>query len=236
MPTTSNWIDLVPTCTNVYVYQSDLICEDCGLATIAQLEKQGVEDTGDSDDFPQGPHSDGGGEADSPYHCGMGAECQNRIHVPGGATIGCPLANPLTEDGARYLCEQLAENIVSRNTHKRQVGRLWASIYSDYLRNGQYCPLALMPVEKIPFALSLVKILTSLKKKEKAGIMPEAFTDCSYIYGGATSPEKTILWRVEATNDGEFSDPKTVYLPPSESHERTLQDAIEEAISEGAWD
>ena len=26
----SNWIELVPVCTDVYMYQADLICEDCG--------------------------------------------------------------------------------------------------------------------------------------------------------------------------------------------------------------
>jgi hypothetical protein len=235
MPSTSNWIDLIPVCTDVYVYQADLICDDCGDVIIRKLEKQGVENTGESDDFPQKSYYTGGGEADSPNHCGMGEECQNRIHVPGGATIGCPLGNPLTSDGIKWLFERLAENIVSKDIHHRLVGRLWAHIYSDYLRN---CPLALLQIENITFSFapSLVKILNSLKGKEKAGIMPEAFTDCSYIYGGASSPEKTILWRVEATNDGKFANPETVYLPPSEVHERTLQDMIEEAISEGAWD
>ena len=235
MPTKSDWISFVPTSSDAYIYQADLICEDCGNDTIARLEKMGIKDTGNSDGFPQGPHSDGGGESDSPQHCGMGARCANRIHIPGGATIGCPLGNPLTSDGVKYLCENLANDIVSTDAHHRKVGRLWAHIYSDCLRD---CPLIPLSTKflKTPIAHSLIKILEHLKKKERTPIMPEIFTDCSCIYGGMTSSDKTILWRVEATNDGSYGDPETVYLPPSEAHERTLQDMVEEAISEGAWD
>lgn len=235
MPTRTDWINLIPTCSDAYVYNADFICEDCGEATIARLEKMGIEDTGDSDGFPQGPHSDGGGESDSPQHCGMGARCVNKIHIPGGVTIGCPLGNPLTSDGVKYLRDSLAEDIVSTSAHKRMVGRLWAHIYSDCLRD---CPLISLSTQflKTPIAHSLIKILESLKKKERAPMMPEIFTDCSCIYGGATASEKTVLWRVEATDDGSYDDPATVYLPPSEAHERTLQDMVEEAISEGAWD
>ena len=232
MSSKSNWIDSVVTSFDVYVYDADLICEDCGLATIARLEKQGIEDSGDSNDFPQ-PHSDGGGESDSPQHCGRGSNCVHKIHVPGGVSIGCPLGNSLTGDGIKYLHDTLAEDIISTIAHQRKVGRLWAHIYGDYLRD---CPLVLLAIGKNPIASSLFEILKRLKKKEKAEIMTEAFTDYSCIYGGASSPEKTILWRVEATDDGKFSDPETVYLPPSESHERTLQDMVEEAISEGAWE
>ena len=39
----SNWIELVPVCTDVYMYQADLICEDCGNKIIEQLKKEGVE-------------------------------------------------------------------------------------------------------------------------------------------------------------------------------------------------
>ena len=67
----SNWIELVPVCTDVYMYQADLICEDCGNKIIEQLKKEGVEDDGDSDRVPQGPYSNGGEEADSPHHCGV---------------------------------------------------------------------------------------------------------------------------------------------------------------------
>ena len=174
----------MPTSSDAYMYNADLICEDCGNKIVEQLEKKGIENTGDSNDFPQGPYSDGGGESDVPQHC--------------------------------------------------KVGRLWARIYSDYLRDCR--PLTPLSIEKTPFADSLIKILARLKKKEKARIMPEIFTDCSCIYGGATSPDKTTLWRVVAGDNGDYEDPETVYLPPSEAHERTLQDAIEEAISEGAWD
>jgi hypothetical protein len=231
MPT--NWIDLVPTCSNVYVYQADFVCEDCGSKIVERLEKEGTEDTGNSDDFPQGPYPDGGGESDAIQHCGMGEKCVNRVRVPGGVTIGCPLGNSLTSEGVEYLRQTVAKDIVSESAHKRGVGRLWAHIYADALRNYR---LASLRLDADPIAQSLIKKLKDLKRKEKAFFAPEILVDCSYIYGKINSPDKTILWRVEATNTGGFGPAETITLPASESHERSLRDMIEEAISEGAWD
>lgn len=233
----ANWIELVPVCSDVYVYQADLICEDCGNKIIKQLKKEKVEDTGDSDRFPQGPHSDGSGEADSPYHCGMNEKCINKVHIPGGVSIGCPLGNPLTSEGATYVREVVARDITDESAHKRRVGRLWAHIYSNVLRD---CPLHRIDLAKTSIANSLIKTLEKYKNTEKAKILPEIFTDCSYIYGSAYSPGKfspiTNLWRTKANDTGRFSPLEILLLRPSEIHERTHQDMIEEAISEGAWD
>lgn len=246
MPSKTNWIRLAPVCSDIYAYQADLICEDCAGKIIEELEKKGVEDTGDSDDFPQGPHGDGGGEADSPGHCGNGLGCVNAIKVPGGTKIGCPFGNPLTDDGTSYVREKLAHDIVCEtNPHSHGVQLLWSHFYPDVLRD---CPLIRFPVDNptsfilsstspSPLRHSLIAVLGKLKKKEQSKILPEIFTDCSHVYGGATSASKTTLWRLTVDNEtGKFSDMETVYLPPSESHERTLQDMIEEAIGEGAWD
>jgi hypothetical protein len=50
--------------------------------------------TWDSDEFPKGPESDGGGESDTPAHC-----CQCHTF----------LENPLTGDGYEYVLEQLRD-------------------------------------------------------------------------------------------------------------------------------
>ena len=41
---------------------------------MTERESAGIADTGDTGDFPQGPFPDGGGEADSPQHCGKCGE------------------------------------------------------------------------------------------------------------------------------------------------------------------
>ena len=89
-----------------YIYQADLLCAECGENTRAWITDHGrapvgVEDecSYDSDDYPKGPYSAGGGEADSPQHCGH---------------CGIFLENPLTSDGWNYLQEILAEGAAVR--------------------------------------------------------------------------------------------------------------------------
>ena len=68
----------------VYVYQACLLCELCGLRVKSKLDAKHSPDTEDSDHYPQGPYSDGGGEADLSQLC---------------AICGVALGNPLTGDG-----------------------------------------------------------------------------------------------------------------------------------------
>lgn len=77
---------------DAYIYQADIYCEPCAEKIVRSLERKGVEDTGDSDDFPQGVVS-GGGESDSPHHC---AKCNEFLE------------NPLTSEGYAYV-EEAAE-------------------------------------------------------------------------------------------------------------------------------
>ena len=93
---------------DAYVFQAALYCEDCGRALAQDLHQRGVEDTGDSDDFPQGPYSDGGGEADTPQHCDNGARCLAAEQI-GGRRVGAFLENPLTRDGEAYVRQALTE-------------------------------------------------------------------------------------------------------------------------------
>ena len=73
-----------------FIYQSDIYCESCGDDLVKDMTAADTEDTGDSDDFPQGPYR--ASEADSPQHC---AHC--RIF----------LENPLTGDGYEYVRKAL---------------------------------------------------------------------------------------------------------------------------------
>lgn len=80
---------------NAYVFQAALYCEDCGNAIKAELDlakktpdEPDDEHTFDSDEYPKGPYSDGGGEADCPQYCD---DC------------GEFLENPLTSDGMQWV-------------------------------------------------------------------------------------------------------------------------------------
>jgi hypothetical protein len=85
----------------VYIYEADLWCVDCGEEKRAELRAAGRapknpddECTYDSDDFPKGPTEEG--ESDSPSHC---------------AGCGCFLESDLTPDGLKYAAEHVAEAI-----------------------------------------------------------------------------------------------------------------------------
>ncbi len=92
---------------NVYMFQAALLCEDCGKATCEQLRAsiqalhpefdEGNESSFDSDDYPKGPYSNGGGEADGPQVCDH---------------CGTFLQNPLTPDGVTYTLD-LLKNYIS---------------------------------------------------------------------------------------------------------------------------
>lgn len=83
---------------NVYVYCADIYCESCGADICAKLVCDGLPDyldpdnesSYDSDEYPKGPYGNGGGEADTPQHCGA---------------CGVFLENPLTGEGYVYVRE-----------------------------------------------------------------------------------------------------------------------------------
>ena len=98
---------------DVYIYNASLYCGDCGDKTKAELDDKGECDTGDSDDYPQGPYADGGGEADSPQHCN---DCQ------------VFLKNPLTSDGLDVVFQTVAESLTTGGGGVAVV-REWATFY-----------------------------------------------------------------------------------------------------------
>lgn len=111
---------------DVYLYQADLHCEECGEMIRASLKADRFlegfppsdfdnESSYDSDVFPKGPYADGGGEADSPQHCG---------------TCRVFLENPLTRDGEVYLLSAVLENL--REGREDSVAlTVWAPYYWD---------------------------------------------------------------------------------------------------------
>ena len=113
-----------------YIYAADLWCGKCGESTCERLDNpRGMltDAPYDSDEYPQ-PAPDGGGESDSPAHCGSGLECLDPIVLPNGRKIGAWLKNELTMDGIDYVREAIADGGL--------VANLWADLYSDYNLEG----------------------------------------------------------------------------------------------------
>jgi len=92
---------------DTYIYSADMYCSSCGEKIRQDIDAERKEkglppidrddDTQtDSDDYPKGPYSDGGGESDSPQHCGSCDEF---------------LENPLTGDGVAYVAESIIDAI-----------------------------------------------------------------------------------------------------------------------------
>lgn len=90
---------------DAFVYQADVYCVACAEDTKNKLAGEKT-DTGDSEDWPQGPYADGGGESDLPQHCGSGAECLDAIALDCGNKVGAFLQNPLPPDGYTWLQER----------------------------------------------------------------------------------------------------------------------------------
>jgi hypothetical protein len=230
-PHPQSWLDRIDPqpCRDVYAYQGALLCDDCAGRVVEQLRRDGTGDDGDSDTYPQGPCTDGGGEADSPQHCAAGAACSTGIVIPGDLKVGCPLGNPLTEDGRKYVIESVASGILARETHKRAMGRLWRHLY-DEVEPGELIALS------SPNTPSNLGTLLDEITPRHARIPRELYTDLDYLYGAAVSDEDVALWRAEITPEGNFAHLETVLLPAAEFPGRTIEEAIGEAVNDGAWD
>ena len=65
---------------DAYVYQAALWCEDCAARITYDLAITPGAESEDSDEMPQGPYPDGGGESDTPEHCdGCGVMLGNPV-------------------------------------------------------------------------------------------------------------------------------------------------------------
>lgn len=119
----------------VYLYQADLWCKDCGEEIREELTRRGQapenRDDGhtyDSDEFPKGPFSDGGGGSDTPQHCAAGESCLNAITLKDQGKVGCWLENPVTTAGVEYIKEHIT-------SYPGLVTDLWREWYREELEN-----------------------------------------------------------------------------------------------------
>lgn len=104
-----------------YVFQAALLCEDCAREFMAANAKpdhvdMADESSYDSDEWPKGPYSEGGGETDCPQHCD---------------SCGVFLENPLTPDGGDYVREKAAEFVATLDTDEELSWREIAALADE---------------------------------------------------------------------------------------------------------
>jgi hypothetical protein len=114
---------------DAYIFAADIYCEKCGEAIRAGLIAKGLapanpadETTYDSGVFPKGPFDDGGGEADTPQHCGSGYKCLDPTTIDGDK-CGKFLENDLTQTGVAYVKEHMVTDPYSK------VVQFWVAFY-----------------------------------------------------------------------------------------------------------
>lgn len=243
-----SWLDSVPVSTDVYVFQAALICEDCGKQVIQALKKKGITDTGDSDDFPQGPYGDGGGETDTTQFCDRMHDCVNRVHIAGASTfsgkhtIGCPLGNPLTSAGAEDLRRQLVEEILSPEEFMRHIGRLNHRVWKDYTEPED--TLVKLSLKEIPATLpkSLHKHISSWLRaplSHNAKVLPSIgimLLDSENVYLIGQRGSELQLIRSAIDDDGEFGNFETVSMPAAVGDGYDGEKLLRDAITDLAWD
>jgi len=104
---------------DIYIFNADIYCAGCGDRMQSETEIPIGADFQDSTTFPQGPYPNGGGEADTPQHCG---DCD------------IFLENPLTSDGEQYVTESFEhEKKMGIKDGTARAVNIWADFY-DYLK------------------------------------------------------------------------------------------------------
>jgi hypothetical protein len=100
-----------------YAYNAALWCDECANAVALELDAKNVEDTGDTDDYPQFA---GDSESDMPDHCD-----------------GCNvfLENPLTTDGRSYV-EDACRDAIAAGRLESIALTVWAPFYGIELEDA----------------------------------------------------------------------------------------------------
>lgn len=236
MGTTKDWRDDVFVSTLCYIFQGALFCEECGDKIKTRLSSKG--DTGDSNDYPQGPYNDGGGPADSPQFCDNGKACVNKALVPSGTAIGCPLGNPLTRYGAKEINDTVRSLALAENAHARAVARLYALLYgpkghnvlTDEVVEIQFAKLTELP-PPLRRALEDTKHARNVVPGNRLYVSSEAIYYTCVSYG-----IELIVGRFMLKPDGSYGKPYLLRLPASEQAERSDSEIIRTCIEDAAWD
>lgn len=226
MASNLSWLALVPVSGEAYAYQAALLCEDCGRAVAERLRAGGAQDSGDSGDFPQGPYPDGGGEADSAQFCDRGRDCLSAVEVA-GHKVGCPLGNPLTGDGVEALVGSVKRDLVSSKKFDREIGRLLAHVWGDYLRD--MLVRVLLP-PKLP---GLEQLLGRRYALDRVVLADSCHL---YLLGQELESREVHLLRAWVSDEGDFATLDDAAVPPGTVEGYSAEKLLRQAVEDGAWD
>lgn len=231
------WLDQIPTCREAYAFQASLLCSDCGLVTINDLLAEGASDQGDSGYFPQGPYDHGGGEADSPQFCDRGSSCVNAVPIVhptlGGVfEIGCPITNPLTNDGVLVLRTSILEDLVASSPHERLVGRLLRHVWKDYSNPSETLSPWRRKYTMPPSLWGALKDRGLFRPDSQ--ITPIAL-DTENVYVTARRGDVVLLLRAPVDDYGDFQSLDEVIVPTISLKGYDQYKAIGQAVADGAW-
>ena len=226
MASNLSWLALVPVSGEAYAYQAALLCEDCGRAVAERLRAGGAQDSGDSGDFPQGPYPDGGGEADSAQFCDRGRDCLSAVEVA-GHKVGCPLGNPLTGDGVEALVGSVKRDLVSSKKFDREIGRLLAHVWGDYLRD--MLVRVLLP-PKLP---GLEQLLGRRYALDRVVLADSCHL---YLLGQELESREVHLLRAWVSDEGDFATLDDAAVPPGAVEGYSAEKLLRQAVEDGAWD
>ena len=126
----------------MYAYNADTYCDACGEAISAELDSQGVADSGDSGDYPQQAREE---PTDSPDHCASVGDCagdavdlreygalETALVGAESCVIGELLGDELTADGAEYLREML-DGSATLTPYQIALHRFWRESFANYI-------------------------------------------------------------------------------------------------------
>jgi hypothetical protein len=227
-----SWLDFIPLCDSVYIYQAALVCEDCGRQIMMKLDKQKVENDGDSDSYPQGPYGDGGGEADNAQFCDRGKSCVNAAKVA-DHKIGYPLGNPLTTDGAEALIASIRRSLVDKTKYGRRIGRLLQSLWGKHYET----PPTRLLISPHLLPSSLTKAGNRSKQFDALGVIENIVVcDSGNVYNVCFRDDVFNLLRWPVNDEGEFEKYDVAVVPRAAVENYNLEKLLLQAIADGAWD
>jgi hypothetical protein len=227
-----SWLNNIKVCSEVYVFQADLYCEDCARTIAAQLDASASPNVGDSDSYPQGPYPEGGGEADDPHFCASRKSCSNSINV-GNQTIGCPLGNSLTHDGAETLITSVLDLSLNSRNYERQLSRLYLKVWGDNLDHYRFECLRRVPAK---FERLLPSSLDRLVKRLRGIPSHIMYQDENHVYITSRHNELVDLVRCAISDEGSFPSCEMASVPSAVADEVSPEELIRDAIDEGGWD
>lgn len=211
---------------SAYAYQAALLCDKCGSALQSELASRVVEDDGDSQDFPQGPYPDGGGESDSAQFCSSGPHCLEALTV-NGHKVGCPLRCPLTRDGADAVFRTVKSALVSPRKFDQAMGRVLVEVWGDYLDDR---------LERVLLPGHLPDLERLVGRRYVLHHVALAEPWHLYLLGFEAPGKTCHLLRVGVDDDGKLSRLDGVAVPGDVAEGYDAEKLLRQAVDDGAWE